>query len=211
MTDDREMQLAAYFDDCARDGELAEFDAEETRRLDVFFELWRIEAGDRILEAGCGTGRLTRLLAEATFPEGRVLAMDISPEMVDQARARDLPEHVTFLQGSVLAVPSDDGSFDKVLCLNVFPHFSDRGAALREFARVTRDGGDLWINHFASREAINEFHHGCDPSVRDHLIPPDDEVRALVEGAGFEVVSHDDDDPGYRLHAVRRPRGGPAE
>lgn len=207
MTDERERQLATYFDACARDGEMAEFDADEQRRLDAFLELWRIEPGDRILEPGCGTGRLTRILSEATSPSGRVLAMDISPEMVEQARARDFPAHVTVLQGSVAAVPSDDGSFDKVLCLNVFPHFSDRGATLCEFARVVRDGGDLWINHFANREAINEFHHGCDPSVRDHLIPPDDEVRALVQEAGFDVVSHDDDDPGYRLHAIRRPRG----
>jgi demethylmenaquinone methyltransferase/2-methoxy-6-polyprenyl-1,4-benzoquinol methylase len=207
MTDDRESQLASYFDDCARDGDLAEFDADERRRLDAFLELWRIESGDRILEAGCGTGRLTRVLSEAVGTEGRVLAMDISPEMVERARARGLPDRVDVVLGSVLRVPSDDGSFDKVLCLNVFPHFSDRGATLREFARVLGVGGDLWINHFANRDAINEFHHGCDPSVRDHLIPPDDEVRALVEGAGFEVVSHDDDDPGYRLHAIRRPRG----
>ncbi len=37
--------------------------------------------------------------------------------------------------------------------------------------------------------------------MRDHLIPPDDEVRRLLEEAGFEVVSHEDDDPGYRWHA----------
>jgi demethylmenaquinone methyltransferase/2-methoxy-6-polyprenyl-1,4-benzoquinol methylase len=207
MTDDRESQLATYFDECAREGDLAEFDADEQRRLDAFLELWRIEPGDRILEPGCGTGRLTRVLSEAVGSGGRVLAMDISEEMVDRARERGLPDCVDVSLGSVLRVPSGDGSFDKVLCLNVFPHFSDRVAALREFARVLRDGGDLWINHFANREAINEFHHGCDPTVRDHLIPPDHEVRALVEGEGFEVVSHDDDDPGYRLHAARRPRG----
>jgi demethylmenaquinone methyltransferase/2-methoxy-6-polyprenyl-1,4-benzoquinol methylase len=207
MSADRETQLASYFDECAREGDLAEFDADEQRRLDAFLELWRIEPGDRILEPGCGTGRLTRILSEAVGSGGHVLAMDISAEMVERARARGLPHSVDVSLGSVMQVPSDDGSFDKVLCLNVFPHFSDRGAALHEFARVLRDGGDLWINHFANREAINEFHHGCDPTVRDHLIPPDHEVRALVEGAGFELVSHDDDDPGYRLHAVRRPRG----
>ena len=103
----------------------------------------------------------------------------------------------------MLEIPSADGAFDKVLCLNVFPHFADRGAALREFARVLRTGGDLWINHFASREAINEFHSGLDPAVADHLIPPDDEVHRLLAESGFELVSHEDDDPGYRLHAVK--------
>ena len=129
--------------------------------------------------------------------------MDLSSEMVARAVARELPEHVTVLRGSVLGAPAGDGSFDAVICLNVFPHFADRGAALREFARVLRPGGRLWINHFANRDAINEFHHGCDPAVRDHLIPPDDVVHALLEESGFRVVSHHDDDPGYRLHATK--------
>ncbi len=200
----READLAEYFDRCAVEGDLAEFDADERRRLGEFLRMWKIQPGERVLEPGCGSGRLTEELAAATGPAGRVLAMDLSAEMVARAVARDLPEHVEVLLGSVLSAPAEDGSFDKVICLNVFPHFSDRAAALVEFARLLRAGGDLWINHFANREAINEFHHGCDPAVRDHLIPPDAEVHRLLEEAGFEVMSHYDDDPGYRLHARKK-------
>jgi ubiquinone/menaquinone biosynthesis C-methylase UbiE len=200
----READLAEYFDRCAAEGDLLEFDFDERRRLDEFLPMWAIQPGERVLEPGCGSGRLTVELAAATGTDGHVLAMDISAEMVVRAKARELPPQARVLRGSVLEVPADDGFFDKVICLNVFPHFADRAAALAEFARLLRDGGDLWINHFANRDAINEFHHGCDPAVRDHLIPPDDEVRRLLEEAGFEVVSHDDDDPGYRWHARRR-------
>ena len=200
----READLAEYFDRCAVEGDLAEFDADERRRLDEFLPMWNIQPGERVLEPGCGSGRLTEELAAATGPSGRVLAVDLSAEMVARARARGLPDHVEVVQGSVLQTSADGGSFDKVICLNVFPHFSDRVAALREFARVLRVGGDLWINHFANREAINEFHHGCDPAVRNHLIPPDEEVHHMLEEAGLEVVSHRNDDPGYRLHARKR-------
>jgi demethylmenaquinone methyltransferase/2-methoxy-6-polyprenyl-1,4-benzoquinol methylase len=199
----RELELADYFDRCAAEGDLAEFNFDERRRLDEFFRLWGIEPGERVLEPGCGSGRLTEELAAATGPGGEVLAMDLSAEMVARAVARKLPPHVIVLQGTVMKVPADDGFFDKVICLNVFPHFADRAAALAEFARLLREGGDLWINHFANRDAINEFHHGCDPAVRDHLIPPDEVVHRLLEQAGFAVVSHEDDDPGYRLHAIK--------
>lgn len=204
MTQDKDQGLAAYFDQCAIDGDMAEFDYDERTRLDGFLREWRIVSGDRIFEPGCGTGRLTEVLAAATGSEGYVLAMDLSAEMVARARARALPEQVDIRQASVLSIPATDGSIDKIICLNVFPHFEDRGAALGGFFRVMRTGGDLWINHFASREAINEFHAGLDPTVRDHLIPPDSEVYRLLEESGFEMVSHEDDDPGYRLHAMKK-------
>jgi ubiquinone/menaquinone biosynthesis C-methylase UbiE len=199
-----ESELAAYFDRCAREGDMAEFDHDERRRLDGFLRAWRIRTGDSVLEPGCGAGRLTEVLAEVTGPSGRVLAVDLSPEMVARARARVLPDHVAVIEGSVLSVPASDGSFDKVICLNVYPHFADPAAALREFARVLRRGGELWINHFASRDAINEFHASLGPVVQDHLIPPDDEVHQVLRESGFEVVSHEDDDPGYRLHARKK-------
>jgi ubiquinone/menaquinone biosynthesis C-methylase UbiE len=203
MMDNCDAALAKYFDELACEGEMAEFDFDERARLDGFLRLWKVTEGDRVFEPGCGSGRLTEVLAAVTGPTGYVLAMDLSTEMVSRARSRVFSDHVEVRQGSVLHAPAEDGSFDKVLCLNVFPHFSDRGATLAEFARLLRQGGDLWINHFASREALNEFHSGLDPTVADHLIPPDDEVHRLLSGAGFEVVSHDDDDPGYRLLAVR--------
>lgn len=200
---DADRELAAYFDRCACEGDMAELDADERRRLEGFLVDWRVRPGDRILEPGCGSGRLTEVLAAATGPTGLVLAVDLSSEMLVRARARGLPRHVRLVQGSVMTLEPDRFLFDKIICLNVFPHFSDRATALRHLARLLRPGGDLWINHFASRDAINEFHAGLDAAVRDHLIPPDEEVHRLMRDAGLSVVSHRQDDPGYRLHAVK--------
>ena len=130
IKDDRDAALAKYFDELACEGEMAEFDYDERTRLDGFLRLWRITEGDRVFEPGCGSGRLTEVLAAVTGPAGYVLAMDISTEMVARARNRVFADHVEVRQGSVLDTPADDGSFDKVLCLNVFPHFGDRGAVL---------------------------------------------------------------------------------
>jgi len=177
--------------------------------LQGFLLDWGIRPGDRILEPGCGSGRLTEVLAAAVGPSGVVLAVDLSAEMLARALGRGLPPQVRIRQASVVDLSDSDGPFDKVICLNVFPHFSDRGGALRRVAGLLRPGGDLWINHFASREAINEFHAGLDRAVRDHLIPPDEDVHRLLRDAGFTVVSHRQDDPGYRLHAVKAGTPGP--
>ncbi len=206
---DRELDLAAYFDRCAREGDMAELDADERRRLRGFMVDWEIRPGERILEPGCGSGRFTEVLAAAVGPSGLVLGVDLSAEMLARARGRGLPPQVQLRRGSVLSVEADGQTFDKIICLNVFPHFSDREGTLRRFARLLRPGGDLWINHFASREAINEFHAGLDRAVRDHLIPPDREVHRLLRDTGFTIVSHRQDDPGYRLHAVKAGTSGP--
>ncbi len=206
---DRDLQLAAYFDRCAREGDMAELDADERRRLRGFLLEWMIRPGDRVLEPGCGSGRFTEVLAAAVGPSGLVVGVDLSAEMLARARGRRLPRHVRFRQASVMDLSDDEGPFDKVICLNVFPHFSDREGALRRLAGLLRPGGDLWINHFASREAINEFHAGLDPAVRDHLIPPDEEVHRLLGNTGFTIASHRQDDPGYRLHAVKAGTPGP--
>jgi len=203
MMDEGDAELAKYFDELACEGEMSEFDLDERGRLDSFLRSWKITEGDRVLEPGCGSGRLTEVLAAVTGPDGQVLAIDLSTEMVARARSRVLSDHVEVRLGTVLEVSAADGSFDKIICLNVFPHFSDPLAVLREFFRLLRPAGDLWINHFASREAINELHSGLAPAVANHLLPPDDRMYELLEQAGFAIVSHKDDDPGYRLHAVR--------
>jgi ubiquinone/menaquinone biosynthesis C-methylase UbiE len=59
----READLAEYFDRCAAEGDLLEFDFDERRRLDEFLPMWAIQPGERVLEPGCGSGRLTVELA----------------------------------------------------------------------------------------------------------------------------------------------------
>ena len=95
---------------------------------------------------------LTRpVLADADAPEavghgGRVIAMDISPQMLVLARARlearDLA-HVTLQEGRAEAIPADDASFDVVLASLSLMYVIDREAAAREIARVLRPDGRL--------------------------------------------------------------------
>ena len=90
----------------------------------------------RILDAACGTGRITSLLVAEGFTE--VVGCDISPAMIDVAQRR-LPL-VEFLPGDATALPFPDDSFDAVTCIGLVMHLDGetRVRVLRELARVSR-------------------------------------------------------------------------
>lgn len=94
--------------------------------------------GGEVLEVGCGTGlrleRLSRLVS-------RAVGVDVSPGMLEKARARGLEVY----EGSATALPFDDASFDVTCAFKVLPHVPDLRAALSEMARVTRPGGILLV------------------------------------------------------------------
>jgi ubiquinone/menaquinone biosynthesis C-methylase UbiE len=97
--------------------------------------LAELPAGDA-LDAACGTGRVAGILSELGH---RVVGVDPSEEMLDRARAKNLP--ATFRQGSFDALPAEDASADLVTCMLALTHVTDLGPAFREFARVLRPGG----------------------------------------------------------------------
>ena len=204
MIEKLEKDVGCFFDECARQGYMESFSSEELLKLKAAMERWNIRPGQRILEPGCGSGRLTEYLARAAGSQGEVFACDLSEEMLRLALKRKLPGHVTFFRGSVNTIPRDNNFFDTVVCLAVFPHFSDRTLALKEILRVLKPGGSMWIEHFQSRAAINTLHKNSSDVIVSHLIPPDDEMNSLLTRAGFEVAGIWDSEEGYRAHAVRK-------
>jgi demethylmenaquinone methyltransferase/2-methoxy-6-polyprenyl-1,4-benzoquinol methylase len=99
-----------------------------------------VRAGDRTLDACCGTGDL----ALAARRQGaHVVGLDFSERMLERAR-RKAPG-VEFVQGDVLALPFDDGSFDSITVGFGVRNVEDLDAGLRELRRVLRRGGRLGI------------------------------------------------------------------
>lgn len=100
--------------------------------------------GARILEAGCGYGRLAqRILTDA--PGSRVITIDLSDAMIHETRAR-LAGKFIGARAAVEALPFRDGVFDAVVCIGVVMHVLDDAMALRELSRVLRPGGRLVLS-----------------------------------------------------------------
>ncbi|MDA8296612.1 MAG: methyltransferase domain-containing protein [Actinomycetota bacterium] len=109
--------------------------------------LAHLQAGQRLLDVGCGPGTLTADLAARVAP-GEVVAVDRAEEVLAEATrefARRGLTNVRAEAGDVYALAFADGSFDVVHAHQVLQHLSDPVAALGEMARVTASGGWLAV------------------------------------------------------------------
>jgi demethylmenaquinone methyltransferase/2-methoxy-6-polyprenyl-1,4-benzoquinol methylase len=100
-----------------------------------------VRAGDRVLDACCGTGDLA--VAARAAGAGGVVGVDFSGRMLERAR-RKAPE-LEWVQADVLALPFEDASFDSAVVGFGVRNVEDLEAALRELRRVLRAGGRLGI------------------------------------------------------------------
>ncbi len=136
--------LAAY-DDRARSydrgwrGRLHHVISERTAALATAV----VAAPQHVLDVGCGTGYLLRVLA-GRYPGAQSLAgIDAAPNMIETAKGSSDDNRLTFVTGVAEHLPFDDAAMDLVVSSTSFDHWSDQGAGLRECARVLRPGGHL--------------------------------------------------------------------
>lgn len=106
-----------------------------------------VSGGGRILEIGCGTGQLTAYLAALS---ASVVAIDIAPSMVDQARRQLAGSAVRFEAVSFEEFEAEPGSFDLIVSATAF-HWIDPDVAWSKSARLLRPGG--WLAVLGVREA----------------------------------------------------------
>src|SRR3712207_5166876 len=105
-----------------------------------------LQRGDRVLDAGCGPGGITEMIAELVGPTGHVTGLDLSEERL--ARARQVNQHhahVRFQSADVRRTGLPDAAFDYTWCQFVLQYVPDRWEALAELARVTRRGGKIVV------------------------------------------------------------------
>ena len=95
----------------------------------------------RVLDAACGTGRYTKLLADRGH---RVTGVDRNLAMLSKARER-VPQ-AELLEGSLTALPTSDASFNAVVCGLALTHFESIDKPVSEIARVVRPGGKVILS-----------------------------------------------------------------
>jgi len=104
----------------------------------------------RVLDVATGTGRVPLLLASQPWFDGLVCAIDLTPAMLERARAKlaaaGLTARVTLRQGDAGTLPWPDASFDLVTSLEALEFFPRPRRALAEMARTLRPGGALVIS-----------------------------------------------------------------
>lgn len=140
-----------------------------------------------VLDVGCGTGMLSERLLGA-FPSCRLAGVDLSPAMVERARAR-LAGRAEVREADAERLPFHDGAFDLVVCNDSFHHYPDPDRAAFQMWRVLRKGGELVLGDVwqpaPARAVMNAWmplaHEG------DVRIYSETELRAIL-GTWFQRV-----------------------
>lgn len=109
----------------------------------------QIEAGQSVLDFGCGPGGMAMEVARRVGSSGKVTGVDLNTEMLRRAgqlaSSEGLTGRVSFRHVTSETLPFDSGTFDTVLCKSVLEYVDDPAKTISEFARVTRAGGTVHV------------------------------------------------------------------
>jgi ubiquinone/menaquinone biosynthesis C-methylase UbiE len=184
-----------FFSEISRAWDEHHASLEEQERLRLFAAHFRLRQGDRVLDAGCGSGRLIPLICERIGPAGFLVELDFASGMLELGRGKANGNNVTFVPGDAHALPFRDDDFDRIIALALLPHLDDKPLALKEFHRVLKPGGTLVLAHQMGREALDRLHGQSSGPVRHDLLPDRAALENLLAAAGFaniEIVDEPD-------------------
>jgi demethylmenaquinone methyltransferase/2-methoxy-6-polyprenyl-1,4-benzoquinol methylase len=182
-----------YFDGMAGDWDRRMvLDAAGVGRLEAALDELGLRPGDRVVDAGCGTGVLLPFLTKRIGPHGRVLAVDLAGAMAEAARLKHRRERrARWVAGDIAEVleGTEPGSVDRIVCFSAFPHFADKPRVLRAFYRALREAGRFAIIHLKSSEELNRFHESLENTpVCGHVLPSAVQTAAMAREAGLAVL-----------------------
>ena len=132
--------------------------------------------GMSVLEIGCGTGVVARELARVAGRSGRVLGLDVSPELLEVARRTSPPgASIEYVQGDAYQLDFADSSFDASCAVTLLAHIQNLDQVVREMIRVTRgtvmlldqDYQTLVFENSDTRLTRTILQHGADYNVLD--------------------------------------------
>ncbi|MER5713602.1 methyltransferase domain-containing protein [Streptomyces sp. NPDC002132] len=159
-----------------------------------------LREGDRVLDAGCGTGRALPPLRAAVGASGAVVGADLTPAMLEAAVRAGRHRDGRLLLADVAALPLRSGSLDAVFGAGLISHLPQPDANLRELARVVRPGGTLALFHPIGRAAL-AARHGRQITADD--LRAEANLRPLLAASGWRMTSYVDEDTRYLALAVR--------
>lgn len=157
------------------------------------FALGPVGEGERVVDCGSGAGVDSMVAARLVGPTGAVIGVDMTPQMLDKARAASGAAgilNVEFREGYLEALPIEDGWADVVISNGVLNLVPDKRAALAEMYRVLRPGGRLQIADIVLGRPVSDdakedvsLWTGC---IAGGL--PRADLAAVVAGANFTDV-----------------------
>lgn len=145
----------------------------------------------RVLDVGCGTGFLLRLLSQRLPGAEELVGVDAAPGMIDVAQSMGDDPRLGFSTGTAEHLPFPEASFDLVFSTTSFDHWENQPAGLVECARVLRPGGRLVLTDLFSLWLVPTLPFGRRRRARTRH-----QASGLMKGSGFHAIRW------HRLYAM---------
>lgn len=207
-TGSQKQRLAVVFNALAPTYDQLRFLQVSAKRL---IEVAGIREGARLLDVATGTGVIALAAASLVGPGGKVVGIDLSPEMLARAKeklAQAGNANVEFMEGDTERLEFPDSSFDIVVCSSSLFFVPDMAAAVREWRRVLVPGGrvafsgyrttmlqplrDLWaarLAKYGAAQGVLPIHRLGDKAA----------CESLLRNAGFSAIEVQSEQLGYYL------------
>ena len=187
-----------FFDNIAPD-----WDCMEKRTDEEILLLLRrvgIKRGDRVLDLGCGTGRITSLLH--SLSESKVFGMDLSSGMIGIAREKYKDsDYAEFLCGDFLDFNFAE-KFDDVVIYNAFPHFMSPEILAKKLSETVLQNGRFAVVHSLGRNRLTSVHSACDDKITRILKSPKVESKAFAPY--FDICLAEESESHYLIVGTKR-------
>jgi demethylmenaquinone methyltransferase/2-methoxy-6-polyprenyl-1,4-benzoquinol methylase len=189
-------QAETWLDTLYRDPETGEFTLHKDK-FERLFSLVPIQAGDHVLDVGCGSGILVPYLLKRVGKGGVVYELDYAEKMIAENQRLHSDGRLRFFVSDATKVPLGEKTCAVVICFAAFPHFDDKEAATRSMAFVLKEKGYLAIAHFESSQDIERLHRESGTPVKDDRLPSKEDMYGLFNAAGLEVLRFIDESGFY--------------
>lgn len=153
------------------------------KAISAAIQALHLPPGSRGVDAGCGIGLQSLLLAEAIGSKGHITGIDISPEFLTYGktlvRQVGLSEQISFQKGDVTALPFENGEFDWIWSSFLVGYASsiEPLSAIKELSRVVKPGGDVAILVWSSEKILPGY-----PVLESHLNATTSGIAPFIKG-----------------------------
>lgn len=189
-----------FFDHIAKEWD--DIRALDNLKLDKLIQKIDFRKSDRVLDVGCGTGVLVPFIKLQIGDSGSIIALDFSSEMIQ--RAADKYQHLKGIRFQVCDIMEyqHKNEFEKIVCLNFFPHVQDKIGFIKKMRTMLSDKGYLVIMHDISRQAVNGIHQECE-AVKNDCLPEVNVLTQLLVAEGWGIIEAIDDGEIYFVKASK--------